>query len=67
MSANQATLPTQASLKARLVAGRIVVAPGVYDALGALIAARAGFGALYLSGASIAYARFGRPAPLLRP
>ncbi len=61
MSASQATLPTQATLKARLAAGPIVVAPGVYDALGALIAARAGFDALYLSGASIAYGRFGRP------
>ncbi len=39
----------------------LVVAPGVADALGALIAEQAGFGALYLSGASIAYTRFGRP------
>ncbi len=61
MSARQATLPTQATLKAQLAAERIVVAPGVYDALGALVAERAGFSALYLSGASIAYGRFGRP------
>ncbi len=52
---------TQPALKSRLAAGPIVVAPGVYDGLGALIAAQAGFGALYLSGASIAYARFARP------
>jgi 2-methylisocitrate lyase-like PEP mutase family enzyme len=39
----------------------IVVAPGVYDAFSALLAAEAGFEALYLSGASIAYTRFGRP------
>lgn len=39
----------------------LVVAPGIADALGALIAEQAGFGALYLSGASIAYTRFGRP------
>ncbi len=39
----------------------ILVAPGVYDALGALLAERAGFAAVYLSGASIAYTRFGRP------
>ena len=39
----------------------ILVVPGVYDALGAAMAEAAGFGALYLSGASIAYTRFGRP------
>ncbi len=49
------------SLRTQLDSGRIVVAPGVYDGLGALAAARAGFSALYLSGASIAYGRFGRP------
>jgi 2-methylisocitrate lyase-like PEP mutase family enzyme len=39
----------------------ILVAPGVYDAFGALLAQQAGFEALYLSGASIAYTRLGRP------
>lgn len=39
----------------------IVIAPGVYDALGALLAEQAGFKCLYLSGASIAYTRLGRP------
>ena len=39
----------------------IVVAPGVYDALSASIAAQAGFDTLYLSGAAIAYCRLGRP------
>jgi 2-methylisocitrate lyase-like PEP mutase family enzyme len=39
----------------------IVVAPGVYDALSASIAAGAGFDTLYLSGAAIAYCRLGRP------
>ncbi len=39
----------------------IVVAPGCYDAFSALMAERAGFAALYVSGASIAYARLGRP------
>ena len=43
------------------MAGGPVVAPGVYDGLSALIAERAGFTAVYLSGASIAYTRFGRP------
>jgi 2-methylisocitrate lyase-like PEP mutase family enzyme len=48
------------SLKERLTEPQIVLAPGVYDALSALIAAQAGFEALYLSGASIAYTRLGR-------
>jgi 2-methylisocitrate lyase-like PEP mutase family enzyme len=39
----------------------IVVAPGVYDALSASIAAASGFDTLYLSGAAIAYCRLGRP------
>jgi len=39
----------------------LVVAPGVYDALTAALAAAAGFGALYVSGAAIAYTRLGRP------
>ena len=37
-----------------------VLAPGIYDALTGLIAAKAGAKAVYLSGASIAYTRFGR-------
>jgi 2-methylisocitrate lyase-like PEP mutase family enzyme len=48
-------------LKQRLAEARVLLAPGVYDALSALIAERAGFEALYLSGASIAYTRLGRP------
>lgn len=44
------------------LAGRtIVTAPGVFDALSARLAADAGFETLYLSGASIAYTRLGRP------
>lgn len=38
-----------------------VVAPGVYDALTAIIAEQSGFPALYLSGASLSYASYGRP------
>ncbi len=38
-----------------------VIAPGVYDALTALLAEAAGFSALYLSGAAMAYTRLGRP------
>lgn len=49
------------SLRTRLSQGETLLAPGVYDALGALIAAQTGFEALYLSGASIAYSRAGSP------
>ena len=48
------------NLKTRLQQARLLLAPGVYDALSALIAEQAGFEALYLSGASIAYTRLGR-------
>ena len=37
-----------------------LLAPGIYDALSGLIAEQAGARAVYLSGASIAYTRFGR-------
>ena len=47
-------------LKSRLQQPSAVLAPGVYDALSALLAEQAGFEALYLSGASIAYTRLGR-------
>ncbi|WNL39553.1 oxaloacetate decarboxylase [Halomonas sp. PAMB 3232] len=39
----------------------IVVAPGVFDALGASLAEQAGFDTVYLSGASLAYTQLGRP------
>ena len=48
------------TLKQRLSQTRALLAPGVYDALSALLAEQAGFEALYLSGASIAYTRVGR-------
>lgn len=49
------------TLKSRLGTGKILVAPGVYDGLTAAIAQAAGFEALYLSGAALAYTRLGRP------
>ena len=49
------------SLRARLADPRILVAPGVYDGLTAALAGAAGFEALYLSGAAVAYTRLGRP------
>ncbi len=48
------------NLKQRLSDPRVLLAPGVYDALSALVAEQSGFEALYLSGASIAYTRLGR-------
>lgn len=48
------------ALKTRLAQAKPLLVPGVYDALTALIAEQAGFEALYLSGASIAYTRLGR-------
>ena len=48
------------SLANRLKEATLVLAPGVYDALSALIAEQSGFEAVYLSGASIAYTRLGR-------
>lgn len=49
-----------AHLAQRLTQAKALLAPGVYDAFSALIAEQAGFEALYLSGASIAYTRLGR-------
>lgn len=47
------------SLSDRLTRPGAVIAPGVYDALSASIAEAAGFEAIYLSGAGIAYTRLG--------
>ncbi|HYL24243.1 MAG TPA: isocitrate lyase/phosphoenolpyruvate mutase family protein [Burkholderiales bacterium] len=48
-------------MRERLSRAPLVLAPGVYDALTALLAEQAGFEAVYLSGAGIAYTRLGRP------
>lgn len=49
------------TLRTRLGQPHILIAPGVYDGLTAAIATDAGFEALYLSGAAVAYTRLGRP------
>jgi len=49
------------NLRTRLARKPIVIAPGIFDALTAHIAERAGFSTLYVSGAAIAYTRLGRP------
>jgi 2-methylisocitrate lyase-like PEP mutase family enzyme len=51
---------TASSLRAQLGNGKIVMAPGCYDGLSALLIEQAGFSSAYLSGAGIAYTRFGR-------
>ncbi len=45
----------------QLLDGPAFIAPGCYDALTALLIEQAGFGCAYISGASIAFTRIGRP------
>jgi len=54
-------MPQSNTLRRRLSKPPIVIAPGIYDPLTALIATQAGFHSLYISGAAIAYTRLGRP------
>jgi 2-methylisocitrate lyase-like PEP mutase family enzyme len=49
------------NLGERLSLSDILVAPGIYDAFGAMLAENAGFECLYISGASISYTRLGKP------
>jgi 2-methylisocitrate lyase-like PEP mutase family enzyme len=55
------TMTEMDTLRTRLNRKPIVLAPGVCDALTALIGTQAGFTTLYVSGAAIAYTRLGRP------
>jgi 2-methylisocitrate lyase-like PEP mutase family enzyme len=55
------TMTDTETLRSRLARKPIVVAPGIYDPFTALLASRAGFTALYVSGAAIAYTHLGRP------
>lgn len=48
-------------LRTLLDGGKGLTVPGIYDPLTALLAQQAGFDCLYLSGASIAYTKLGRP------
>lgn len=50
-----------ATLRELLARPDIVVAPGIYDGLTALLVERAGFPAAYMSGASLAYTRYAMP------
>lgn len=49
------------SLKKRLADKTLLKVPGVYDGLSALLVEQAGFEAVFLSGACLSFARFGRP------
>jgi len=49
------------SLRDRLNRKPVVIAPGVYDPLTAMIAEKSGFATLYVTGGGIAYTRLGRP------
>ena len=49
------------TLRERLVAGEMVLAPGCYDALGARLVEQAGFDAVYMTGFGSSAARLGRP------
>lgn len=51
----------QKSLQELLARAAPLQAPGVYDALSALMVQQAGFPCAYLSGASLSYTRLGRP------
>ena len=49
------------ALRAALGNGKFVVAPGVYDALGACLAERHGFAAVYMSGLAVTASLLARP------
>lgn len=48
-------------LKSLLGQAGVLMVPGAYDGLSALLVEQAGFPAVFLSGASLSYARLGRP------
>jgi 2-methylisocitrate lyase-like PEP mutase family enzyme len=50
-----------ARLRKRLATGRILAAPGVYDALGARLVEQAGFEAMFVSGAAMSASLLGLP------
>ncbi|MEM9287150.1 MAG: isocitrate lyase/PEP mutase family protein [Pseudomonadota bacterium] len=49
------------SFKQRLAQPDILIAPGIYDALTAHLAAKAGFEAVFLSGSAVAFSQLARP------
>jgi 2-methylisocitrate lyase-like PEP mutase family enzyme len=57
----ETTTMTRKTLRQRLQEPSALLVPGVYDGLTALLAQQAGFEAVYLSGAAVAYTQLGRP------
>ena len=55
------TMSNSRSLGELLSDSQIIKAPGVYDGLSALLVQQAGFDCAFLSGAGIAFSRYGRP------
>jgi len=55
------SLHPASQLKEQLASGRIVLAPGAYDALSARLVERAGFPAVYMTGFGATAARLGQP------
>jgi len=51
----------RASLRSALGRGDVLKAPGIYDGLSALLVEQAGFELAFVSGAGIAFSRFGKP------
>ncbi|MEQ8507755.1 MAG: isocitrate lyase/PEP mutase family protein [Rhodospirillaceae bacterium] len=49
------------TLKQRLAQPEIVAAPGIYDALTASLAQKAGYEAVFVSGSAVAFSQLGRP------
>ena len=54
-------MSTRADLRCALTGERIILAPGVWDGMSALLAQEAGLTACCVSGSAIANMRFGRP------
>ena len=52
---------TDDGVRALLAQERLLMAPGVFDALSALLVERAGFPVAFLSGAALSFTRFGKP------
>src|SRR6056297_1706043 len=52
---------TRAALVQRLAEPRVIVAPGVFDTLSAVLAEQAGFEALFFSGSAVSYSQLALP------
>lgn len=57
----KSTADLRADFRKRIAEKRIIVAPGVFDALSARIAETVGFEAIFLSGSAMSFSQLGRP------